>query len=78
MMGLSCLKIAVLSLCKSIKTELIPHRKHTVSITKASWIMLCGEIVYFESNMKPINTLCEESAEVKMLKNGIHVVTTMV
>jgi hypothetical protein len=43
-----------------------------VSITKISWLMLCKEIiaVYSENHTKYINTLCEQNAEILVVKAG--------
>jgi hypothetical protein len=54
----------------------VPHRKHSVSITKPNRLMLFREIiaVYCENHTKHINTLCEQNKGFLNVKsNGTYI-----
>jgi hypothetical protein len=59
--------------------QFVPHRKHYVSATKPNRLMLFREIiaVYCENHTEHINTLCGQNAVILMLKQVVHMVTTV-
>jgi hypothetical protein len=54
------------------KTQSVPRRKHSVSVTKTSQLMLYREIIAVcsETHTKHITTLCGQNVELLNVKPG--------
>jgi hypothetical protein len=61
-----------------LKIQSVPRRKHSISATKASQLILYREIIAVcsEIHTKHINTLCGQNAELLNVKLSVHIVTT--
>jgi len=60
-----------------VKTQSVPRSKHSVSVLKASQLMLYREIIAVCSQVdtKHINTLCGLNVELLSVKLAVHIVT---
>jgi hypothetical protein len=64
--------------CVMYKDSVRTSRKtHYVTAAKANWLILFREtiVVYYENHKEHTNTLCEQKAEFRMLKQVTHIVT---
>jgi len=57
--------------------QLVPRRKHYISVIKTSQLMLCREIIAVRSQIhtKHINTLCGQFVEFCNVKLVLNIVT---
>ena len=58
--------------------QLVPRRKHYISVIKTSQLMLCRDImaVCSEIHTKHKNTVCGQNVELLNIKLAVHMVTS--